>query len=186
MEPRPESKKRTTFSVEADPELYAELMKQCPGPGERSRFVRAALREKLRLSPQAVTPADQSTPLHERTRKADIYLQPTERAAFSIHAKNLGYSSWQKYVIDLARERVYGQAAIAPPMVEELAKSNYQLGAVGKNINQIAHAINTAAMTRLSENDVARLADVLALAAKIDAHIDQCKAAMGVNTRRKP
>jgi hypothetical protein len=147
-------KKRLLMSVELDPDS-AELLalKSSESGRSKSEILRAALRKEL----QATHTTTRAEFQPESSKKAVIYLTSSERVRFAEIAKANGFTSWQKWSIALMRESAYGELPISPANSIKIDHAVYELAAIGKNINQVAKAINTAAQVQLLPVDVAKV-----------------------------
>lgn len=74
--------------------------------------------------------------------KIDIRLKPAEDRAVRKAAKVEGLPSRQSWIIALIRGRLLHAPTPSAAELAELRESNRQLAAVGRNLNQIAHAVN--------------------------------------------
>lgn len=77
----------------------------------------------------------------ERT-KIDIRLKPAEDRAVRAAAKSDGLPSRQAWIIALIRGRLLHVPTPSAAELAELRESNRQLAAIGRNLNQVAHAVN--------------------------------------------
>lgn len=177
----PMDAKRTMLTAPVSEQLKQQIKDAAEAAGvTQAVYVRDAVLAKLGQVPGKLRP--KATP--ERTKRNDFYLQPTEREHFKQHARERGYASWQELALTMLRAEVYGRPVVAPVTAKEIASNNFHLAAVGKNLNQIARAINTAATVKLEASDVAKLDDVLRLATAIQSHLDMSVAALASTTRR--
>ena len=71
-----------------------------------------------------------------------LYLTHSERDAIEERAKADGFGHPNKWVVALIRARLTGEPQFGNQEIEVLRESNHQLLAVGRNLNQIAHAMN--------------------------------------------
>ncbi len=77
-----------------------------------------------------------------RVRK-EIYFTQSELEAIEKRAvAEGGYLNINKWVIALVRAQLTHQPQFGEREMKALGESNYQLMAIGRNLNQIAHAIN--------------------------------------------
>lgn len=153
-------KKRTVLSVEIDSDLAAEIDLRCAQTQQsRSTVIRAALHKELQTPHIKLKAAD--TPYS--SKRNIIFLTEPERVHFSGIAKANGFTSWQKWSIALMRESAYGELPISPANTIKIDHAVYEIAAIGKNINQIAKAINTAAMVQLFPVDLAKLRKIEAV-----------------------
>jgi hypothetical protein len=69
-------------------------------------------------------------------------LSESERFAISERAKIDGFEHSQQWIIALVRARLTDKPQFGTREIETLGESNRQLLAIGRNLNQIAHALN--------------------------------------------
>lgn len=123
-------------------------------------------RNKTQL--QAKGPAEPYT-VREGTEKQRhrIYLSLTEseKLAVEAQAEADGFKKDTAWVIALIRARLTSQPQFGSREVELLGESNHQLLAIGRNLNQIAHALNAAKGKSINAYDV-ELVEELADAVK--------------------
>lgn len=156
-------------------DLFGRLMDDLAGSGRhknRSSLLRQIVAEHYKVRPPVLPNDDSAEGAIEKTRRYDIHVRPSLRDDFLQYARRHGYRSWQSLLIDTAKERVYERPPLPPPSVDEIAQNNYQLAMIGKNLNQIARAINTSALKGLKQEDVDRLAEVEIIVEAIRTHLD--------------
>ena len=113
--------------------------------------------------------ANHSTTLPHRaervTKRMELRLTPSEHAALVARAKAEG-SHPSTWVVAMVRTLLTQQPTLLPPERDALARSNQQLLAIGRNLNQIAKALNSSPRDR-----TALRADLLtALSTRIQTH----------------
>lgn len=74
--------------------------------------------------------------------KIDIRLKPAENRAVMAAATTDGLPSRQAWIIALIRGRLLNVPTPSATELTELRESNRQLSAIGRNLNQVAHAVN--------------------------------------------
>jgi hypothetical protein len=77
----------------------------------------------------------------------EVNLTPSELAALKRMAGHEGYVP-TKWVVAMIRTKLTGQPQVGQPELETLARSNQQLLALGRNLNQIAKVLNTSPHNR--------------------------------------
>jgi hypothetical protein len=95
-----------------------------------------------------------------------LRLSESERFAISERAKADGFKHSQQWIIALRRARLTDEPQFGAKEVEALGESNRQLLAIGRNLNQIAHALNASRGNSTVQYD-AELVDALATAVKL-------------------
>lgn len=77
----------------------------------------------------------------EPKKRFEILLTVSEREALEIRAKEAG-SSVRQFIVDAVRATLTHEPQYAMKEIEVLGESNYQLLAIGRNLNQIARRLN--------------------------------------------
>lgn len=138
-----------------------------------SAALRELLRHTLHTAPRPRTTPHRVVPRRgERpTRQVSFRLTPSEYAALGTRAKAEGYrpTHWLMAVI---RVQLTRQPSLSEPERQAVAHSTKQLLALGRNLNQIARALNKAP----GQQAAVRLALLTDLSARIRAHVDQITA----------
>lgn len=114
--------------------------------------------------------AMQTFTMREKSEKRRVQLalrlSESERFAISERAKADGFKHSQQWIIALIRARLTDEPQFGAKEVEALGESNHQLLAIGRNLNQIAHALNASRGNSTVQYD-AELVDALATAIKL-------------------
>ncbi len=126
-------------------ELKAPWIEYCSSVGKKPG---AALREAIEKQ-LAGLQADKArtvfTQVEETSRKPkkrfEILLTVSEREALEIRAKEAG-SSVRQFIVDAVRANLTHEPQYSMKEIEILGESNYQLLAIGRNLNQIARRLN--------------------------------------------
>jgi len=105
------------------------------------------------------------------TRQVGFRLTPSEYAALATRARAEGYSPTH-WLIALLRVQLTRQPWLADPERQAVAHSTKQLLALGRNLNQIARALNRAP----AQQAAVRLELLTDLSTRIQAHVDQITA----------
>lgn len=138
-----------------------------------SQALRQLLCQTLERAPRArFTPHRIVTRRGERpTRQVSFRLTPSEYAALATRAKTEGYrpTHWLKAMI---RVQLTRQPSLSDPERQAVAHSTKQLLALGRNLNQIARALNKAP----TQQAAVRLELLTDLSTRIRAHVDQITA----------
>jgi hypothetical protein len=102
------------------------------------------------------------------TARLEFHLTTSELAALKAVAGHEGYVP-TKWVVAMIRTKLTEQPHVGQPELERLARSNQQLLALGRNLNQIAKVLNAS-----SENRSAFRVDLITeLSRVIRAHTDK-------------
>jgi hypothetical protein len=142
-------KRTTTVTVDLG-ELKAPWQAWCQDHGiTPSHALRNALRQAMdRRATQAPAPRLRATPKGERaTARMEVHLTTSELAALKTVASHEGYVP-TKWVVAMIRTKLTGQPQVGQPELDTLARSNQQLLALGRNLNQIAKVLNTSPQNR--------------------------------------
>ena len=161
------AKRTTTITVDLG-ELKAPWQTWCQDHGVTpSHALRNALRQAMdRKATRASVPRLRVMPKRERaTARIELNLTTSELAALKRIAGHEGYVP-TKWVVALVRTKLTGQPHVGQPELETLARSNQQLLALGRNLNQIAKVLNTAPQNRT----VFRVEVITELSRVIQAH----------------
>lgn len=126
-------------------ELKTPWIEYCSSVGKKPG---AALREAIEKQ-LAGLQADKArtvfTQVEDTSRKPkkrfEILLTVSEREALEIRAKEAG-SSVRQFIVDAVRATLTHEPQYSMKEIEILGESNYQLLAIGRNLNQIARRLN--------------------------------------------
>ena len=143
------AKRTTTVTVDLG-ELKAPWQAWCQAHGiTPSHALRSALRQAMdRRATRVPAPRSRVTPKRERaTARIELNLTASELAALKKMAVHEGYVP-TKWMVAMVRAKLTGQPHVGQPELEALARSNQQLLALGRNLNQIAKVLNTAPQNR--------------------------------------
>ncbi len=161
-------KRTTTVTVDLG-ELKAPWQAWCQAHGiiTPSHALRNALRQAMdRRATRAPAPRPRVIQKRERaTARIELNLTPSELAALKKIAGHEGYVP-TKWLVAMVRTKLTGQPQVGQPELETLARSNQQLLALGRNLNQIAKVLNTAPQNR----DAFRVEVITELSRVIQAH----------------
>jgi hypothetical protein len=142
--------KRTTMIAVDLGELKAPWQAWCQAQGiSPSHALRNALRQAMdRRATRTLAPRLRVTPKHERaTARIELNLTTSELAALKQVAGHEGYLP-TKWLVAMVRTKLTGQPQVGQSELETLARSNQQLLALGRNLNQIAKVLNTTPQNR--------------------------------------
>jgi len=143
------AKRTTTVTVDLG-ELKAPWQAWCQAHGiTSSHALRNALRQAMdRRATRAPVPRLRVTPKRERaTARIELNLTTSELVALKKMAGHEGYVP-TKWVVAMIRTKLTGHPQVGQPELETLARSNQQLLALGRNLNQIAKVLNTSPENR--------------------------------------
>jgi hypothetical protein len=143
------AKRTTTVTVDlgklkAPWKAYCEQQGATPSHALRNA-IRQAMDRRATLTP---APRLRVKPKGERaTARIELNLTTSELAALKRMAGHEGYVP-TKWVVAMVRTKLTGQPQVGQSELETLARSNQQLLALGRNLNQIAKVLNTAPQNR--------------------------------------
>lgn len=113
------------------------------------------------------------------TVRKKVSLTPSEFASIEAIAKSEGFSV-SKWIVALIRGRLTGQPQFGQPELEALASSNLQLMRIGRNLNQVAKALNAAP----HERGAFRVDLIEQIDSAIKAHTGKVSGLVSASTRR--
>ncbi len=142
------AKRTTTVTVDLG-ELKAPWQAWCQAHGiTPSHALRNALRQAMDGKTRQAPPRSRVSPRRERaTARIELNLTSSELAALKKMAGHEGYLP-TKWLVAMIRTKLTGQPHVGQPELERLTRSNQQLLALGRNLNQIAKVLNTAPQNR--------------------------------------
>ena len=138
-----------------------------------SEALRGLLRQTLQRTPRARSTTHRMVPRRaERpTRQVGFRPTPSEYAALATRARAEGYRPTH-WLVALIRVQLTREPSLSDPERQAVAHSTKQLLALGRNLNQIARALNRAP----AQQAAVRLALLQDLSARIQTHVDQITA----------
>jgi len=143
------AKRTTTVTVDLG-ELKAPWQAWCQDQGiTPSHALRNALRQAMdRRATRVPASRLHVMPRRERaTARIELNLTTSELAALKKMAGHEGYVP-TKWMVAMIRTKLTGQPHVGQPELERLTRSNQQLLALGRNLNQIAKVLNTTPQNR--------------------------------------
>ncbi len=164
------TKRITTITVDLG-ELKAPWQAYCEQQGVTpSHALRQVLRQALGQTPRpSSAPRLRVTRRRERaTARMKLNVTPSELAALRTYARHEGYQP-TAWVVAMIRTKLTGEPHVGQPELAALTRSNHQLLALGRNLNQIAKVLNTAPQNRAAF----RVEAITELSRVIQAHTDK-------------
>ena len=113
------------------------------------------------------------------TIRKEVALTPSEFALVEAIAIVEGFSV-TKWIVALIRARLTGSPQLGQNELELMARSNLQLMSIGRNLNQMAKALNTTP----NEHSGFRVSLINDLVAAIKAHTKMVSGVMAANSER--
>lgn len=111
-------------------------------------------------------------------QRIELRLTPSEYAAAQQAAGSVGLSP-NRWIVALIRAHLGGEPQFGATELTALSESNAQLASIGRNLNQMARALNARA-----DVDPGCLALVEALIREVDTHLDRVYRVMRTNVER--
>ncbi len=113
-----------------------------------SHALRTAIRQAMDGKTTHAPPRIRVSPRGERaTARMELNLTSSELAALKKMAGHEGYLP-TKWLVAMIHTKLTGQPHVGQPELERLTRSNQQLLALGRNLNQIAKVLNTTPQNR--------------------------------------
>jgi hypothetical protein len=141
------SSRRDRIAVDLGAKLRADLMSYCDVTSQTpSKAIRLAV---IALIGQDGTSDFQNigcldvSPSLERKRRIVLRFTESELTSIQNVSCKSGYKNSQQWIVAAIRSWLTGRAHFGDAEINALAQSNYQLAAVGRNLNQIARKLNS-------------------------------------------
>ena len=141
---------------------YCKKLGKSPG-----NALKQIVEKQLKLSPKKNTAYKPKT--FKQTKESaddsskqrfEVLLTQSEKTALELRAQQ-EQCSQRRWVIDRIRAGLTEQAQFSMKEIELLGESNYQLLAIGRNLNQIAKAFNEGATPTNTLELIKRLTDII-------------------------
>lgn len=113
----------------------------------------------------------------EPKKRFEILLTVSEREALEVRAKEAG-SSVRQFIVDAIRATLTHEPQYSMKEIEVLGESNYQLLAVGRNLNQIARRLNEGKVEPVTEERIVEIRKF------IDIHVKKASDSIRANIER--
>lgn len=111
--------------------------------------------------------------------RVELHLTRNEVAAVSAIARREGFSP-TRWIVALVNARLHGKPFLGQPELETLARSNLQMPAIGRNLNQLARAANAGiSITQSGGPDV-----IEGLRIAVTRRAEEVTAVMAANVKR--
>lgn len=144
-----------------------------------------AIKEAIEHQLEAAAKQPKPPPLKQTTQLPDgepkvrfeVLLTLSEKAALAERA-NLERCSQRRWVIDAIRAGLTQEPQFGMKEIDALGESNYQLLAIGRNLNQVAKAMNEGRRDSVSIEAIERLRGI------IDTHTDAVSNAIRASLER--
>ncbi|MES2664157.1 MAG: plasmid mobilization relaxosome protein MobC [Pseudomonadota bacterium] len=109
-------------------------------------------------------PIQSGTKSFPKSEKITVRLSEKDHAAIQQRAQQEGYANRTAWLNNLVQLELNNQAIFTQEEVNALRESNRELAAIGRNLNQIAKALNAQLNATVTQHDI------LKLSSHIDAH----------------
>lgn len=137
-------KKSPILSVRLGHELKERWENYCEGLGRApSSAIKEAIEQQLKAADALPTPKTyrQTETAKEPKERFEILLTVSEKAGVKERA-HVERCSMRRWVVDAIRIGLTHEPQLSMPEIEALGESNYQLLALGRNLNQISRRLN--------------------------------------------
>jgi len=155
---------------------YCEELGLTPGAA-----IKAAIEQQLERAGKFPQPKSyqqtKEAPAGEPKVRFEILMTPSEKAAVAGRAE-VERCSMRRWVIDAIRVGLTQEPQFGMAEIEALGQSNYQLLAIGRNLNQIARAINEGRCDSVALSSIEKLRQV------IDSHTEKVSRAIAASLER--
>jgi len=153
---------------------YCESLGKKPGAA-----LKEAIEQQLEKAAKKPPPLRQTgvVPDDEPKVRFEILMTRSEKAAVEERA-NLERCSQRRWIIDAIRAGLTHEPQFSMDEIDALGESNYQLLAIGRNLNQVAKAMNEGQRDSVAVESIERLRAI------IDAHTEQVSRAIRASLER--
>lgn len=156
-------------------QLYCQERGLKPGAA-----LKASIKAEIeRVKKGAIEPAVQlnERPDNSPKKRAEVRLTPTEMDAVDARAEREGCSR-STWLVNVVRGTLTKQPQMGMPEIDSLGESNYQLLAIGRNLNQIAKRLNEGQPDAITVKYIERLST------EIRTHAKKVSKVMGASIER--
>ena len=155
---------------------YCEALGKKPGAA-----LKEAIEQQLEKAAKNPTPPPLrqtgEAPDDEPKVRFEILMTKSEKAAVQERA-NLERCSQRRWIIDAIRAGLTREPQFGMKEIDALGESNYQLLAIGRNLNQVAKAMNEGRRDSVTIESIERLRGI------IDAHTEKVSTAIRASLER--
>lgn len=163
-------RKTPILSVRLGVDLKERWEAYCEGLGTApSSAIKAAIEQQLEKAGKNPTPkinhqTQEATPAEPKVR-FEILLTESEKRAIR-ERSNIERCSMRRWIIDACRAGLTHEPQFGMSEIDALGESNYQLLAIGRNLNQIARRLNEGKHAEITVEQIEKLSRI------IDKHTD--------------
>lgn len=174
-------KTSSILSIRLRPEVRAQWDEYCLRIGKApSTAIKEAIEKQLE-GLQVSRPRTIFKPVeevqHKPKKRFEIMLTDSERDALATRV-NEENCSVRQFVIDALRAALTHEPQLSMQEIEILGESNFQLLAVGRNLNQIARRLNEGKHEPVTVERIEELKEI------IDAHVQKASDSIRANIER--
>ena len=157
--------------------LYCQKLGKKPGAALREAIKEQLAKEgSLPSQPKTFRQTKESMTKEAKIR-VEILLTPTEKSALEERAASERCSQ-RRWIVDAIRAGLTREPQFGMKEIETLGESNYQLLAIGRNLNQIAKAINEGRRSSVATDSIKELRKL------IDDHTEKVSEAIRASSER--
>ena len=170
------------MNIHLGADLKARWMDYCAGLGKTpGAAVKEAIEQQLekadKFPPPKAFQQTKEAPDGEPKVRFEILMTPSEKAAVR-ERSNSERCSQRRWIIDAIRAGLTNEPQFSMKEIEALGESNYQLLALGRNLNQVAKAMNEGRRDSVTIDSIEKLRKI------IDAHTDKVSGAIRASLER--
>ena len=170
------------MNIHLGADLKARWVDYCAGLGKTpGAAIKEAIEQQLekaeKFPPAKTYQQTGEAPDGEPKVRFEILMTKSEKAAV-LERSNLERCSQRRWVIDAIRAGLTREPQFGMKEIEALGESNYQLLAIGRNLNQVAKAMNEGKRDSVTIQSIERLRQI------IDTHTDKVSGAIRASLER--
>ncbi len=170
------------MNVHLGTDLKARWAEYCAGLGKSpGAAIKEAIEQQLekaaKLPPPKTYQQTKEAPDGEPKVRFEILMTKSEKAAV-LERSNLERCSQRRWIIDAIRAGLTREPQFGMKEIDALGESNYQLLAIGRNLNQVAKAMNEGRRDSVTTESIERLRQT------IDAHTEKVSTAIRASLER--
>lgn len=155
---------------------YCEALGKKPGAALKEA-IEQQLEKAAKNPPPPPLRQTGEAPDDEPKVRFEILMTKSEKAAVQERA-NLERCSQRRWIIDAIRAGLTREPQFGMKEIDALGESNYQLLAIGRNLNQVAKAMNEGRRDTVTIESIERLRGI------IDAHTEKVSTAIRASLER--
>lgn len=170
------------MNIHLGADLKARWVDYCAGLGKTpGAAIKEAIEQQLekaaKFPPAKTYQQTAEAPDGEPKVRFEILMTKSEKAAV-LERSNLERCSQRRWIIDAIRAGLTREPQFGMKEIDALGESNYQLLAIGRNLNQVAKAMNEGRRDSVTIKSIERLREI------IDTHTDKVSGAIRASLER--